>query len=138
MFMATRAIRDYFTEKGVKFDIDETEGSSVIRAGFSGDNVSRVTMLFISKDNDNDVAFRAFGIVRVPEEKRAALLTQVNAMNRKYRYLKFCLDDDGDINMEFDFPLKCERVGEIAFEIFVRAMNIVDEAYPVFMKEIWS
>lgn len=138
MFKATKLISDKFTERGLKFRVEDGSDRSVLRAGFSGDNFSSIEAVYISTDNDNDVAFRIWRIVRVPEGKRAQLLNAVNEMNRKYRYLKFVLDGDGDINAEFDFPVKCEMVGDIAVELASRAVNILDEAYPVFMKELWS
>ena len=61
-------------------------------------------------------------------------------MNHKVRFAKFVLDNDGDINVEYDFPLKSsdDCVGEIAFEIFVRMMQILDEHYSIFMKAMYS
>lgn len=63
-------------------------------------------MRFISRDNGNDVAARIFGLItNTPKEKRARVMEACNVLNHKIRYMKFYLDTDGDINVEYDFPV---------------------------------
>ena len=52
--------------------------------------------------------------------------------------LKFTLDNDSSLNAEYDLPVNTEDVGEACFEIGLRMAQIIDEAYPEFMKAIWS
>lgn len=63
-----------------------------------------------------------------------------NVLNRKIRYMKFNLDTDGDINVEYDFPLHSpdDGIGEMAFEVFIRMMQILDSEYGIFMKALYS
>ena len=63
-----------------------------------------------------------------------------NVLNHKIRYMKFYLDTDGDINVEYDFPVHSpdNGIGEMAFEIFVRMMQILDSEYSIFMKALYS
>ena len=63
-----------------------------------------------------------------------------NVLNHKIRYTKFYLDTDGDINVEYDFPMSTpdEGIGEMAFEILVRMMQILDTEYGIFMKALYS
>ena len=63
-----------------------------------------------------------------------------NVLNHKIRYLKFYLDTDGDINIEYDFPVRCpdDGIGEMAFEIFVRMMQVLDSEYSIFMKALYT
>lgn len=63
-----------------------------------------------------------------------------NVLNHKIRYMKFYLDPDGDINVEYDFPVHSpdDGIGEMAFEIFVRMMQILDSEYSIFMKALYS
>lgn len=98
-------------------------------------------MRFISRDNDNDVAARIFGLIsNTPKEKRARVMEACNVLNHKIRYMKFYLDTDGDINVEYDFPVHSpdDGIGEMAFEIFVRMMQILDSEYSIFMKALYS
>lgn len=54
--------------------------------------------------------------------------------------MKFYLDTDGDINVEYDFPVHSpdNSIGEMAFEIFVRMMQILDSEYSIFMKALYT
>lgn len=63
-----------------------------------------------------------------------------NMLNHKIRFMKFCLDAEGNINVEYDFPTHSpdEDIGEMAFEIFVRMMQILDSEYSIFMKALYS
>lgn len=140
-FKAINLIAETFEKHGVKFDVVSHDGSEELRAGFSVDCGPFVIMRFISCDNDNDVAARIFGLIsNTPREKRARVMEACNVLNHKIRYMKFYLDTDGDINVEYDFPVHSpdDGVGEMAFEIFVRMMQILDAEYSIFMKALYS
>lgn len=140
-FKAIKLIAETFEKRGVKFDIVSHHGSEQLMAGFSIDCGPNVIMRFISRDNDNDVAARIFGLItNTPKEKRARVMEACNVLNRKIRYMKFYLDTDGDINVEYDFPVHSpdNGIGEMAFEIFVRMMQILDSEYSIFMKALYS
>lgn len=140
VYRATQYIANEFTRKDLKFDVRETENSSLVSITCNGDNVKSLNVLFISRDNDPDVAVRAFALGTFPAEKRQKGINLANDLNREYRYLKFALDNDGDLNAEFDFPLRCSisEVGDLAMELLSRCLKIVDEAYPKIMQALWG
>ena len=141
IYKATRLIKQEMDRQEFHYRIEEHDGKSVLIAGFGIDNGPSVQVLFISPDNDNDVSIRLFGIVnKVAENKTGSILKAINECNNKFRYLKFTLDKDGDVNIEYDLPIKADdrSVGAEACEIFSRIMHIADEAYPVFMKAMWN
>lgn len=140
-FKATNLIAETFEKRGVKFDVVNHHGSEQLLAGFSVNCGPNVIMRFISCDNDNDVAARIFGLIaNTPKEKRSRVMEACNVLNHKIRYMKFYLDADGDINVEYDFPVHTldDGIGEMAFEIFVRMMQILDSEYSIFMKALYS
>ena len=140
-FNAINRIAEVFEEHEVKFHVINMHGQEEVLAGFSVDNGPKVIMKFISRDNDNDVAARIFGLVsNTPREKHPRVLETCNILNRKIRYMKFYLDNDGDINVEYDFPVKSsdECIGEMAFEIFIRTMQILDAEYEIFTKALYT
>lgn len=140
-FKATNLIAETFEKRGVKFDVVNHHGSDQLLAGFSVNCGPNVIMRFISRDNDNDVAARIFGLItNTPKEKRSRVMEACNVLNHKIRYMKFYLDADGDINVEYDFPVHSpdDGIGEMAFEIFVRTMQILDSEYSIFMKALYS
>ena len=140
-FKAINLITETFEKRGVKFDVVSHRGSEQLLAGFSVDCGPNVIMRFISRDNDNDVAARIFGLItNTPKEKMGRVMEACNVLNHKIRYMKFYLDTDGDINVEYDFPVHTpdDGIGEMAFEIFVRTMQILDSEYSIFMKALYS
>lgn len=139
-FKTINLIAETFEKRGVKFDVVSHHGSEQILAGFSVDCGPNVIMRFISCDNDNDVAARIFGLItNTPKEKRARVMEACNLLN-KIRYMKFHLDTDGDINVEYDFPVYSpdNGIGEMAFEIFIRTMKLLDSEYSIFMKAFYT
>lgn len=140
-FKAINLIAETFEKRGVKFDVVSHHGSEQLLAGFSVNCGSNVIMRFISLDNDNDVAARIFGLIsNTPKEKRPRVMEVCNMLNRKIRYMKFYLDTDGDINVEYDFPVHSpdDGIGEMAFEIFVRMMQVLDSEYSIFIKALYT
>lgn len=140
-FNAINLIAETFEKHGAKFDVVSNHGSEQLLAGFSVDCGPNVIVRFISRDNDNDVAVRIFGLIaNTPAEKKARVMEACNVLNHKIRYMKFYLDIDGDINVEYDFPVHSpdNGIGEMAFEIFVRTMQILNSEYSIFMKALYS
>lgn len=140
-FKATNLIAETFEKRGVKFDVVSHHGSEQILAGFSVDCGPNVIMRFISCDNDNDVAARIYGLIsNTPKDKRDRIMEACNVLNHKIRYMKFYLDADGDINVEYDFPVQSpdDGIGEMAVEIFVRMMKVLDSEYSIFMKALYT
>lgn len=140
-FKAINLIAEAFEKHEAKFRVFNMQGQEELVAGFSVDGGPNVMMKFIIRDNDNDVAARIFGLItKIPKEKRARVMEACNVLNRKIRFMKFYLDTDGDINVEYDFPVHSsdDCIGEMAFEIFVRTMHILDNEYEVFMKALYT
>ena len=138
---ATNLMAQTFEKHGAKFEVVNSDGVEQLLAGFSVDCGPKVMMRFISQDNDNDVAARIYGLVsNIPQEKRLRVMEACNILNCKIRFIKFYLDEDGDINVEYDFPMHSpdDGIGEMAFEIFIRMMRILDDQYEIFMKALYT
>lgn len=140
-YHATQLIVKAFQEKKIRFRVEQLGRQEEIQAGFQVDCGPFVTVRFISLDDDNDVAIRALGIVGgVPKEKRPRVLEACNEINRDRRFLKFVLDRDGDVNVEYDFLMRADDgcIGEMACEVFAITMHIIDKDYPLLMKAIYT
>jgi len=140
-YHATQLIVKAFQEKKIRFRVEQLGRQEEIQAGFQVDCGPFVTVRFISLDDDNDVAVRALGIVGgVPKEKRLRLLEACNEINCKRRFLKFVLDRDGDVNVEYDFLMRADDgcIGEMACEVFAITMHLIDKDYPLLMKAIYT
>jgi len=139
MYQATQSIyNELRKDANLKVFIDETDTSSNVWLQFGIKNGGNYRIRFISKDDDNDVAVRVFSLVEVDESKQAKVLPIINQLNSKYRFVKFVLDSDGDINLEYDYLVRCPNPAVSAREIVIRIVKIVDEAYPELMRAMWA
>lgn len=138
VYNASKEISRVFDDNNINHRINETANTSSVEAGYTGDNAPNFIVRFISTDDDNDVAVRILSFVRVPDSKHTAVLEAINSLQRRFRYVNFTIDDDGEVNIGYDFPLRTANVGDVAVEMFIRMVKIADEAYPLFMKAIWS
>ena len=138
MFKATKAIKAVFDQTRLKCIAEETSELSYVEAGIRGEEYPAMKVRFFSSDDDNDVSVRVMQICKVPESKTAKMLMAVNACNNRFRYVKFVMDKDRDINLEYDIPMSTDKVGEVAREILVRIMKVMEEAYPILMKAMYS
>lgn len=140
-FKPTNLIAETFEERNVKFNVVRYPSSEQLLAGFSIDCGPNVIIRFISNSNDNAVQVCVAGLIsKIPKEKKVRIMEACNALNCKYRYVKFFLDTDGSISVKYDF-LECspdDGIGEMAFELFARMMRILDSDYNVFMKALYT
>ena len=138
IYKATNIIAEALDEMEIIYTVHDLSESSAVKVSWNGEVAKDQTVYFISRDDDNDVHVENMALAHVPESKQAKVLDCLNGLNRRFRYAKFTLDNDSDIRMEYDIPLRAQEVGPIAVEVFLRFMSITDEAYPEIMKAIWG
>ena len=138
MYKAIAEVHKAFDKAGIKHKVDQIGDHWMINTGMTG-KFSTYQFLFIKTDDTgNDIAMRIFKLVNFPKHKAAAALTVLNSLQQEYRYLRFVLDDDGDVNVEYDFPAAYSPIGDGALEMVLRTTNILDECYPKLMRSIWG
>ena len=125
-------------DPNLKVFVDELSSSSMVWLQFGIKNGGSYRIRFISRDDDNDVAVRVYELVSVDDAHKAKVLAAINKLNAKYRYIKFVLDDDGDVNLEYDYLVDCPDPAASAKEIVIRIVKMVDEAYPELMRAMWA
>lgn len=139
MFKASQMIYDALRQRnGLKVFTEETDSSSRVWLQFGIRNGGSYRIQFISTDDDCDVAVRIFDLISIDPEKIGKILTVINELNCKYRYTKFTLTKDNNINVEYDYPVSGKHPEESAVEIVIRMTQIVDDAYPELMHAMWS
>lgn len=139
MYKMTRKIYEALKQSdGLKVFTEDRGNSSVVWLQFSADNGPSYRINFINTDDDSDTAVRVFGLISVEKNKWAKVLVALNKLNSDYRFVKFVLDDDGDVNIQYDFPVRADNVDECAEEIMIRVVQIIDDAYPVLMRAMWA
>ena len=138
MFKATQAIYDELKGKeGLKVFVEENERSSEVYLNFSLERGGGYRIRFISNDDDNDVKVRVYALAKVPKNKMTKVLKLVNQLNSEYRFLKFVVDDDDDLNVCYDFFVDAQRP-ELTVEVVIMCyVHMIDEVYPQIMSTIW-
>lgn len=139
MHKMTRAIYDQLkATSDYKVFTEESDKTSHVWLQFGIKNGGSYRIRFISHDDDNDVSVRVFSIVTVDEERRPKVLPVINQLNSKFRFVKFVLDNDGDINLEYDYLMDCPDPAASAKELIIRMVQIIDDAYPELMRAMWA
>ena len=92
---------------------------------FLGEDGVSVQMMTVIKSMGND-------------EKFVEAVMACNQQNRRFRFVKFIVDDDNDIMALSDAILDVSTAGEECFELLVRTLKTIKEARPQIMKVIYS
>ena len=130
MYQATMEIIQEFDNANIKYDAVDNQDANYSYVAAS--------IKFISNDDDGDAEVRAFSLAHIPDERLAGALKLVNELNRRFRYVKFVIGEDNDVNAEYDLPLRNANIGPCATEMFIRCMKIIDVALPELMHLIWA
>ena len=126
----------YLDAQGIKY---QDRNDHVISVGYSCENIHSLDVyLFFDKDGDGLVQLSTWGFAKFSEKNYAKGLISCNEMNSQYRWVKFYLDSDRDVFATIDARIDMQTVGEECYELIRRMVNIVDNAYPVFMKAVWG
>lgn len=113
------------------------DGDEMVQLGAKLDNT--FVQLIILFDADEDaVAIRCFDLVRVSEEQYPKALMSCNALNDRMRWVKFCIDKERNVQAEVDAVIDDTNAGKVTMNLVLRMASIIDEAYPVINKAIWS
>lgn len=122
-------------QKEIKFDARAIDkGKDWVMVRFTGKNCPAITVQFFFDADGESVSVKSFCICKAPPETRALMLEAVNVLNVKYRWLSFYIDGDEDVCCNADSLLNAETSATVCFNLLVRFITIVDEAYPVLMQ----
>ena len=138
MNSAAKLFCDYLDQKNIKYsEID----SDTIRLNYRGENCPSIPVNFTFSDDGRNVTIYSFSIAKIDKEEGkqylAALFT-CSELNKKYRWVKFYLDDDNEITAEDDAVIDPYTTGEECYKLLRHMVNIIDEAYPIIMTMVWG
>ena len=136
-----RLMAEAFDNHGLKYQVTETGQYQEIHVPFGIQNGPFADVRFISMDRGNDTSVRIMNLVnQVPAEKRGRILEACNTLNGKYRFLKFEMDAENNVHVEYDLPICTgdESLGEMAAEIFMRTVQILNAGYILIAKALYA
>lgn len=126
-------------EKGVRHDdiVVLKSGKFDVETRWDLDETT-VAVRAVFDDDGHTVAVRCFRLAHAKEDRFIDVLKICNELNNRFRWVKFVIDKDDDINMEIDCIVNEETAGEVVLELVQRLCSIVDEAYPELMNTIYG
>ena len=130
------AVIKHLEKKEIKYrKIDD----NTLRISYTGDNLDSIPInVIFDEDGDPYVAFRCWDISKIKDSKREKAIMLCNDLNCRYRWVKFTVDKDNDVVAANDAQIDLFTAGEEVLMLVRRMVNIVDEAYPEFMKLLWA
>ena len=135
--MSVQQIRAAFQEANIKFRVNHYGDQWEVVAPVSGQN-NQFDIKLICPESGGSVAVRVFSLAHIEDNKLAQALALLNEFQNTYRFLRFTLDSDNDLKLEYDITASTPNMGDVAVELVVRTMGIVDHMYAELMKCIWA
>ena len=133
MFNVTKEICKVFRESGAPYDVEKKDGLSVVVADIPGVLVEGAKIRFIAEEEGSDITAVVSNFVKLNDKRREQIYVLLNKLNSSFRYLRFRLDDKGEVIAEYDFPATSANVAEQAFEIYLTTMEVLDDAAKVIL-----
>ncbi len=115
-------------ESGIAFDSPEDDCLRII---FPGKNAESIAVdIYFSETENNVVELICFGIAAFADDRLQNGLVLCNELNRKNKWVKFCLDSDNDLLCKIDLFVKEGSCGEECICLARRMAGLVDDHYP--------
>lgn len=128
-------------EKKIKFSHYPPQGertTEVVKIDYSGKHGNDLSFTFFFDPTGDTVNVKMFSICKVGEEKLMNMYVTLNEINYEYRWIKMYMDNDNEVTASGDAIINPETAGEECFEILLRYLSILDDAYPRIMKALWA
>lgn len=135
---STKAFMEHMDEVGASVQlIDEGDENDVLKTSYQMSNASLTVLMFITKGKYLNIQGRDY--IRVPMAKLREVIDVCNKLNNEYRWVKFVCDEEKlNVVIKADHIISTETAAEYISDMMYRMLDIADEAYPEFMKEIWG
>ena len=121
---------DFCNNADIKF---ESISDHALRIVSNESNLKIPVIIIFDDENKALVEFKCFEIMRVVDVKQKAIEV-CNKLNSRYRWVKYFVDDDGDVCCGADAYVTQTDCGEICMNTLIRFINITNEIYPEFAK----
>lgn len=99
---------------------------------------TNVAIHAVFDDDGHTVGIRCYRVACAKEDCFIDVLKTCNELNNRFRWVKFTIDHDNDVNIEIDCIVNEETAGEVVLELVQRLCSITDKAYPELMKAIYG
>lgn len=133
--IAAKLVEQFFESKETH---PEVLRDNLLRTGWNFEGGS-IDIFFQFDDTDSHVHLEGINFIKIPENKYDAMYKVLNECNDQYSHVKFVLDTEhGQLNARDDDVIQLDTCGEECFELMLRMVRVVQDAFPKFMKVIWG
>lgn len=134
--MAAKMFGSYLESKDVKFQSVEDD---ILRVGWGLQVGSSISIFFHFQNEDTSVHLEGLDFVKIPEDKYDMIYKLLNELNDRYKHVKFVLNaETGMVAARDDDVIQLDTCCEECWELMIRMVQIVEDAYPIFMKALWA
>lgn len=136
--MATKIVKGYFEDQGLKVD-ERNELTLRLGWGLRSAGNGSIDIFFNFYEDDSRVHVEGINFCNVPEDKFDRMYKLMNDFNAHYSFVSFYLDEEHQqITAQVDAVIQLDTCGEECNELMERILAVVEDAYPEIMKTIWS
>lgn len=139
MYNITQQIKEFYEEAEVGIDIVEDEEIDVLTISCSGENIKNLKCsMFIEKEEMPIVSVRYFGVCVIPENKYGVMLDLVNKLNDTYKFVKFSINEDYELNIASSNFVTEENAAIVADDLCDGCLRAYDDEYSNIMRTMWK
>ena len=119
----------YMDSKDIRYtELDEF----VVGIGVSGENIDAIHVLVIFEEDGNPaVQLRCSNFIGFSGKEIRGIIA-CNKINNELRWVKFCMDSNGDIVATMDTYFDGASCGEECIKLVKQFVRIIDMTYPTF------
>lgn len=125
---------EFLDENDIEYD-DLDDG--LLKIEFGGDNLKSIDVVVLFEEDNPDVSVTSFSIGNFQNNYESGLRV-CNEMNKEYKWVRFYLDNDADVVANIYTTVDEYDCGDYCITAVKRLIDIIDEAYPNFMRALWN
>lgn len=134
---SAQSFQAFMESKDMKIQFLDDE-EKVAKVGFNLDGTTLQILIFFGEDN-RDVHFEGRDFITIPADKREMIYHLCNQCNSNFRWVTFVWNEEHEcMTVQADAIIEPSSCAEECYDIIMRMCGIVQEAYPIFMKAIWT
>lgn len=92
--------------------------------------------LYMVSNKDYDLSFYVFNLIESDKAHETQLLSAINKLNSTFKYVKFVLDNNYRVHIEYDLLHATDNKRACALEMIVCSDKIIDDVIEVLTRDL--
>lgn len=138
MNATAQSVCNFFDGRNINYTIEKDD---IIVVPYKDDDTPPLRIMFIFDNDGKAVSLRCFSIAKLKDDSidsKMKAFAICNALNQKWRWTKFFLDNDNEIVVQLDAVLDLLTAGEECLELISHTVGIIGNSYKPLMQAIWA